>query len=66
MSSRKVREMLRLRRIEFETQVEKGRTENMLGNMTKAQLIDYAEYNGIEIDKTAKKAEIIETIKEKK
>ena len=32
--------------------------------MTKAQLLEYADENGIEIDKTAKKAEILEKIKE--
>lgn len=31
-------------------------------NMTKAQLIEYAEGQGIEIDKKAKKAEIIDVI----
>lgn len=32
--------------------------------MTKAQLVEYADENGIEIDKTARKAEILEKIKE--
>ena len=32
--------------------------------MTKAQLLEYADENGIEIDKAAKKAEILEKIKE--
>lgn len=32
--------------------------------MTKAQLVEYADENGIEIDKSAKKAEILEKIKE--
>ena len=32
--------------------------------MTKAQLMDYAEENGIEINKSAKKADILEKIKE--
>lgn len=68
MSSRKVREMLRLRRIEFDKEVEEARAERekseALGKMTKAELIQYAEDNGIEIDKTAKKADILEKIKE--
>lgn len=33
-----------------------------LSGMTKAQLISYAESAGIEVDSTAKKAEIIEAI----
>lgn len=32
--------------------------------MTKAQLLEYAGENGIEIDKSAKKADILEKIKE--
>lgn len=32
--------------------------------MTKAQLLEYASENGIEIDKSAKKAEILEKVKE--
>lgn len=34
-----------------------------LGIMTKAELVEYAEENGIEIDKTAKKADILEKVK---
>ena len=32
--------------------------------MTKAQLLEYADENGIEIDKSAKKADILEKVKE--
>jgi len=32
--------------------------------MTKAQLVEYADENGIDINKSAKKAEILEKIKE--
>ena len=67
MSSRRVREMLRLRRMEFDKEVEQVRKERekaeKLDAMTKAQLIEYAEENGIEIDKTAKKAEILGKLK---
>lgn len=38
--------------------------EEKLDAMTKAELIEYADDNGIKIDKTAKKAEILEKIKE--
>ena len=31
--------------------------------MTKAQLIEYAEANGINVDKSAKKADILSTIR---
>jgi hypothetical protein len=62
MSSRKVREMLRLRRIEFDKQVDKNRRKAGLETMTKAELIDFAEKNSIEIDKTAKKADILEKL----
>ena len=37
-----------------------------LSSMTKAQLIDYAESNGITINKSAKKAAILNTIEEAK
>lgn len=37
-----------------------------LSQMTKAQLIDYAESNGITINKSAKKAAILNTIEEAK
>ena len=64
MSSRRVREMLRQRRIEVDKSVEKGRQIRNLDNLTKTDLVRYAEENGIEIDKTAKKAEILERIKD--
>ena len=64
MSSRKVREKLRERRMAFDAKVEERRKEDYLGSLTKAELIAYAEANGIEIDKAAKKAEILEKIKE--
>ena len=64
MSSRKQRERLRLQRMEFDKEVEQGRATAALDKMTKAELIAYAEENGIEIDKTAKKADILESIKE--
>lgn len=62
MSSRKQREKLRLQRLGFDKAVEESRKENYLDSLTKAELIAYAEANGIEIDKTAKKSEIKETI----
>ena len=64
MSTRKQREMLRLRRMEFDKAVEESRHELFLDGMTKTELIAYAEANGIKVDKTAKKAEIREAIKE--
>ena len=67
MSSRKVREILRQRRIAFDIEVAEGRAKRerneALDEMTKAQLVEYADKNGIEIDKLARKAEIIETIR---
>ena len=68
MSSRRVREKLREAKIArdvalAESRHEREKAEN-LNAMTKAQLIEYAEENGIEIDKTAKKAEILSIIKE--
>lgn len=64
MSSRKQRERLRLQRMEFDKAVEESRKEIYLDSLTKTELIAYAEANGIEIDKTAKKAEILGKIKE--
>lgn len=68
MASRRVREVLRLRRMEFDKTVEENRRQReldeMLDRMTRAQLIDYASDNGIKIDKTAKKAEMLDAIKE--
>ena len=54
---------MRLARMEFDAEVDKGREEQHLESLTKADLIEYAETNGIEIDKTARKAEILENIK---
>lgn len=62
MSTRKVREILRRRRMNFDRQVEESRKKKALDGLTKAELIEYAEKKGIKIDKTAKKAEILETI----
>lgn len=68
MSTRKQREMRRLKRMEFDRRVEEVRRQKNLGerlsSMTRTQLITYADENGIKIDKTAKKAEILEKIKE--
>lgn len=68
MSSRRVREKLREARIARDFALDKSRAvrENneALDVMTKAELVKYAEENGIEIDKTAKKAEILEKVKE--
>lgn len=66
MSSRKVREKLREMRIARDIAVEESRRNRekneALESMTKAQLIQYAEEHGIEVDKAAKKAEIREAI----
>lgn len=62
MSTRKVREILRRRRMNFDRQVEESRKKKALDGLTKAELIEYAEKKGIKIDKSAKKAEILETI----
>lgn len=62
MATRKVREILRRRRVEFDRQVEENRKKKALEGLTKAELIEYAEKKGIKIDKTAKKAEILEAI----
>ena len=62
MSTRKVREILRRRRMNFDRQVEESRKKKALEGLTKAELIEYAEKKGIKVDKTAKKAEILETI----
>lgn len=62
MSTRKVREILRRRRMNFDRQVEESRKKKALAGLTKAELIEYAEKKGIKVDKSAKKAEILETI----
>lgn len=64
MSTRKVREILRKRRMGFDRQVEESRKKKALDGLTKAELIEYAEKKGIKVDKSAKKAEILNTIKE--
>ncbi len=67
MSSRRVREKLREAKIARDVALAESRHERerveSLDAMTKAQLIEYAEENGIEIDKTAKKAEILGKLK---
>lgn len=68
MSSRRQRERIRQRMMAFDNTVEKNRKvkefNDKIDAMTKAQLIEYAKENKIEIDKTAKKAEIVQKIKE--
>ena len=64
MSSRKVREKLREAKIARDVALDKKRHNEFLASLTKADLIKYAEDKGIEIDKTAKKAEILNKIKE--
>lgn len=63
MSSRKQRELLRLRRIAFDLEMERGWQEEALDKMTKAQLVEYAAEQGIEIDKKANKADMLDAIK---
>lgn len=67
MSSRRVREKLREAKIARDVSLIKSRrereTNEALDSMTKAQLVEYAEENGIKIDKTAKKAEILEKVR---
>lgn len=62
MATRKVREILRRRRMEFDRQVEENRKKKALEGLTKAELIEYAEKKGIKVEKTAKKADILEAI----
>lgn len=62
MSTRKVREILRRRRMEFDRQVEENRKKKALEGLTKAELLEYAEKKGIKVEKTAKKADILEAI----
>ena len=68
MSSRKVREKLREMRIARDFALDESRAKKekneLLDSLTKAELVAYAEANGIAIDKTAKKAEILSAIKE--
>lgn len=67
MSSRRVREKLREARIARDFALDKSRAAREKNEafdvMTKAELVKYAEDNGIEIDKTAKKADILEKVK---
>lgn len=78
MASRKQRELLRIRRMEFDRRVEENRRNmekfaaesvktdkgrKMLDSMTKQELIAYAYENEIEVDKRAKKSDILEAIK---
>ena len=78
MSTRKQREILRQRRMEFDRRVEENRPKmeafakesvatddglRLLEDMTKQELIAYAYERGIEINKYAKKNEIISEIK---
>ena len=78
MSTRKQREILRQRRMEFDRRVMENRKQmeefaeesvetekglTVLENMTKQELIAYAYENNIEIDKYGKKGEILEAIR---
>ena len=65
MSSRRVREKLREMRIARDVALDESRAtreKKLLDSLTKAELIAYAEENGIMVDKAAKKAEIKEAI----
>ena len=62
MATRKIREILRRRRMEFDRQVEENRKKKALEGLTKAELLEYAEKKGIKVEKTAKKADILEAI----
>ena len=68
MSSRRARERFRREKVAYMEMLHEaqnaGERAEKLEAMTKAQLIEYAENNGIEIDKTAKKADILAIIKE--
>lgn len=61
MASRKARERRRLAKVALMEELHDARD---LGRLTKNQLIEYAEENGIKVDKTAKKADIYAKIKE--
>ena len=62
MATRKIREILRRRRMEFDRPVEENRKKKALEGLTKAELLEYAEKKGIKVEKTAKKADILEAI----
>ena len=69
MSSRRARERFRTERVAYmealNESLNRRDREMKLEGMTKAELIEYAEDNGIQVDKTAKKADIYAKIKEK-
>lgn len=69
MASRKQRLRMRQARLEFDEEVKRNRfikeTNEILGSMTKDELIEYAAKNDIEINKRAKKEEILNAIKDK-
>lgn len=69
MATRKQRERMRQARLAFDAEVEQNRREKEINEIfdkkTKAQLVEYAEKNGIEIDKNAKKADMLDAIKAK-
>lgn len=68
MSSRRARERFRREKLAYMETLRAAQAEderaNRLEAMTKTELIEYAEANGIEIDKSAKKADILAKIKE--
>lgn len=68
MSSRRARERFRREKVAYMEALRDSQAEHeratRLEAMTKAELIEYAEANGIEIDKSARKADILEKIKE--
>lgn len=66
MSTRKQRK----RRLAFaqyakETETERGSEKDALEEMTKEQLIQYAKDNSIQVNSKAKKAEILQIIRDK-
>ena len=63
MATRKQRELLRRRRIEFDRRVAENRKNGALDDMTRQQLIAFAYENEINIDVRAKKSEILAEIK---
>ena len=68
MSSRRARERFRREKVAYMEALTKARAEaektERLEALTKADLIAYAEANGIKIDKNATKAKIINRLKE--
>ena len=68
MSSRRARERFRREKVAYMETLRASQAEAekaaRLESLTKAELIEYAEYNGIKIDKSAKKADILAKIKE--